>query len=307
MKVLVTGGAGFIGSNIVNLLYKKGYDIVVFDNLSTGYKKNLYEFPKIKLIVGDIRNKDDLKLASKDCKIIFHLAASVGNIKSLSNPVLDSEINVIGTLNVLEVARYNNIKKIVYSSSAAIFGELQYNPIDEKHPVEPDSPYGVSKLAAEKHCLCIGRIYGIDVVCLRYFNAYGINQRYDEYGNVIPIFNTLLSMNKPITIYGDGNQTRDFINVNDIAHANVLAAEQQGLKGVFNIGSGLSISINKLAQMMKAIYNINVETIYASPRKGEVRYCKANISSAKKLLNFNPSKDIYSGLVDYIEWFKSQS
>ena len=155
--------------------------------------------------------------------------------------------------------------------------------------------------------MCFGRTYDIDVVCLRYFNAYGTNQRYDEYGNVIPIFATLLLNNKPITIYGDGNQTRDFVNVKDIAHANVLSAEQQDLSGVFNIGSGASISINKLAKMMKEINDINVETKYASPRKGEVRHCKANISLAKKLLNFKPSEDIYSGLVEYIEWYKFQN
>lgn len=307
MRVLVTGGAGFIGSNVVKLLHQKGYKIVVYDNLSTGFKKNLNGISDIEMIEGDVRNNHELNLAMKGCKVVFHLAASIGNVKSLKNPIEDSDVNVLGTLNVLECSRLNKVKKIVYSSSAAIFGELQYQPIDEKHPLEPDSPYGVSKLAAEKHCLWFGRAYDIEVVSLRYFNAYGINQRYDAYGNVIPIFASLLLVNKPITIYGDGNQTRDFINVKDIALANILAAEKAGLSGMFNIGCGESITINQLAKMMKDIITNNVETIYASPRKGEVRHCKANISLAQKSFDFNPATDIYFGLAEYTEWLKNET
>ena len=307
MKVLVTGGAGFIGSNIVKLLDQRDYEIVVFDNLSTGYKTNLDEFSNIELIVGDIRDRHTLNLAMKGCRIVFHLAASVGNVKSLQNPIEDSEVNVLGTLNVLESARLNGVKKIVYSSSAAIFGEPQYQPIDEKHPLEPDSPYGVSKLAGEKHCLCYGRTYDIDVVCLRYFNVYGVNQRYDAYGNVIPIFATLLLQNKPITIYGDGEQTRDFVNVKDVAMANILAAEKEELSGTFNIGSGVSMTINSLASMMKEIVNKNVDTIYAPPRKGEVRHSQADISLAKSSFNYNPSTNMYDNLLEYVEWWRNCS
>ena len=307
MKVLVTGGAGFIGSNIVKLLDQRDYEIVVFDNLSTGYKTNLDEFSNIELIVGDIRDRHTLNLAMKGCRIVFHLAASVGNVKSLQNPIEDSEVNVLGNLNILESARLNGVKKIVYSSSAAIFGEPQYQPIDEKHPIEPDSPYGVSKLAGEKHCLCYGRTYDIDVVCLRYFNVYGVNQRYDAYGNVIPIFATLLLQNKPITIYGDGEQTRDFVNVKDVAVANILAAEKEGLSGTFNIGSGVSMTINSLASMMKEIVNKNVDTIYAPPRKGEVRHSQADISLAKSSFNYNPSTNMYDNLLEYVEWWRNCS
>jgi UDP-glucose 4-epimerase len=306
MKVLVTGGAGFIGSNVVKLLTQRGYEIVVFDNLSTGYKENLDEFPDAELVVADIRDRDRLNLAMKGCEIAFHLAASVGNVKSLQNPVEDSEVNVLGTLNVLENARSNGVKKIIYSSSAALFGEPQYQPIDEKHPLEPDSPYGVSKMAAEKHCLCYGRIYDFHAVCLRYFNVYGVNQRYDAYGNVIPIFATLLLQNRPITIYGDGEQTRDFVNVKDIALANVLAAEKDGLSGVFNIGSGVSITINSLASMMKDIINQDADTIYAPPRKGEVRHSGADISLAKNAFDYNPSEEMYDNLIEYIKWIRNQ-
>ena len=304
MKILVTGGAGFIGSNIVKLLYEKEHEIIVFDNMSTGYRENLAPFPDIRLVVGDVMNKEALIDSMKGCQVVFHLAASIGNVKSLQDPVVDSMVNVIGTLNVLESARLNCVSKIVYSSSAAIFGEPQYQPIDEKHPNEPDSPYGVSKLAAEKHCLCFGRIYDIDVICLRYFNAFGINQRYDAYGNVIPIFTTLLLQNKPITIYGDGEQTRDFVNVKDIAMANVLAAEKPGLSGAFNIGSGEAITINSLASMMTDIINKNAETIHAPARKGEVRHSLADISLARTSFGYNPSKNMYDDLSEYIQWLK---
>ncbi|MCX6111682.1 MAG: NAD-dependent epimerase/dehydratase family protein [Proteobacteria bacterium] len=304
MKVLVTGGAGFIGSNIVKLLHQRSYEVIVFDNLSSGYKENLDECSNIKLVVGDIRDNEKLNFATKDCRIVFHLAANVGNVRSLQNPIEDSEINILGTLNVLESARLNGVKKIVYSSSAAIFGEPQYQPIDEKHPEEPDSPYGVSKLSGEKHCLCYSRIYNINVVCLRYFNVYGINQRYDTYGNVIPIFATLLLQNRPITIYGDGEQTRDFVNVKDVATANIMAAEKEGLSGKFNIGSGVSITIKSLVLMMRDIINKDVNVNYAPHRKGEIRHSCSDISLAKKYINYNPLTGTYNGLVEYIEWLK---
>ncbi len=305
MKVLVTGGAGFIGSNILKLLHQRDYEIVVFDNLSTGYEKNLDEFPDIELVIGDIRDRHKLDLAIKGCKIVFHLAASTGNVKSLQNPIEDSEVNVLGTLNVLENSRLNGVEKIVYSSSAAIFGEPQYQPIDEKHPLEPDSPYGVSKLAGEKHCLCYTRTYDLDVVCLRYFNVYGINQRYDAYGNVIPIFATLLLQSKPITIYGDGEQTRDFVNVNDVAMANIQAFETPGLRGAFNIGSGNSITINQLVEIFKKVSNKDIGVVYTAPRKGEVLHSRAKINKAKNAFNFKPQVSLEEGIKEYIDWVRS--
>jgi len=307
MKALVIGGAGFIGSNIVKILIKRNYEIVVFDNLSTGYKKNLNETEGVNLIIGDIGDQKSLFNAAKGCDTIFHLAANIGNIKSINDPVFDSQTNIIGTLNVLETARQNNIKKIVYSSSAAIFGEPLYQPIDEKHSFSPDSPYGVSKLAGELHCLCYNQLYNMENICLRYFNVFGVNQRYDAYGNVIPIFISLLLNNKTISIYGDGEQTRDFINVKDVAIANVLAAEKSGISGVFNIGTGTAITINFLAQTIKTILNDDSNIKYSLPRKGEVKHSLANISKAKELLQFEPSCDIYSNLIEYIDWYKSDT
>jgi UDP-glucose 4-epimerase len=223
-KVLITGGAGFIGSNVAKLLIEAGLCVVVLDNLSSGYSRNLDPFCQIEFIEGDVRSADVVARAIRGAQVVFHLAASVGNMRSVQNPVLDSEINVIGTLRVLEAARRAEVNRVVFSSSAGIFGELKALPIAEDHPQDPDSPYGASKLAAEKQCLVYNRLYGMQNVCLRYFNVYGPNQRYDAYGNVIPIFANRILKGQPLTIYGDGEQTRDFVNVHDVAEANMRAA-----------------------------------------------------------------------------------
>lgn len=305
-KALVIGGCGFIGSNIVKILSEKNYSIRVFDNLSTGRLKNIADY-NVEFIQGDISNENEVTDAMKTIDYVFHLAANIGNLKSLNDPVFDSTINVIGTLNVLSAARKNNIKKLVYSSSAAIYGELLYQPIDEKHPLEPESPYGVSKLAGEKHCLWFGRHYGIDVICLRYFNVYGINQYSDEYGNVIPKWVDLILNDKPIKIYGDGSQTRDFVNVIDVANANVMAAEKSGLSGFFNVSSGASITINALATLLTSIMKPDTTVIYEPFRKGEVIHCKADISKAATSFGFKPGVGLENGLTEYVEWIKKGS
>jgi len=222
--VLVTGGAGFIGSNVVKLLLERNYKVRVLDNLSTGYLKNIESFD-IEFIEGDIRDKDIVNEALNGVTKVFHLAAHIGNVKSLEFPFQDLEINANGTLTLLEAMKQSRVEVLVYSSSAAIYGELKTEIVDETHPIEPESYYGVSKLAAEKYILAFSKLYGIKTVALRYFNVYGINQRYDSYGNVIPIFHQRIKEKKPLTIFGDGEQTRDFVNVIDVARANILAAE----------------------------------------------------------------------------------
>jgi nucleoside-diphosphate-sugar epimerase len=304
-KILVTGGAGFIGSNVVKLLSENNMRVTVYDNLSTGHLENLTGIRNIGFIKADILDKVTLVGASKDQDVIIHMAANIGNVKSISDPVFDSTVNILGTLNVLEASRINKIKKIVYSSSAAIFGELLYQPIDEKHPLEPDSPYGVSKLAAEKHCLWFGRHNNIKVVALRYFNVYGVNQRYDSYGNVIPIWAKLMLESRPISIYGDGNQTRDFINVKDVATANYLAAIAEDVEGYFNLGCGESITINHLADIMDRVFGVESIRIYKPKRLGEVTHCIADISKASALLNFHPKTSIEDGLSTYYKWLTS--
>jgi UDP-glucose 4-epimerase len=303
MKVLVTGGAGFIGSTVVRLLLSKGHDVRILDNLSTGYLINV---PKtdVEFIKGDVRDKDLVERAVKGIAVVFHLAASIGNVKSLNNPQEDSEVNVVGTVNVMEASRKAKVERMVYSSSAAIFGELLTMPIAEDHPQNPDSPYGVSKLAGEKHVLCFGRLYGMIVVCLRYFNVYGIHQRYDAYGNVIPIFANRLLSAKPLTIFGDGNQTRDFVNVRDVATANFLAATKATSSDVFNVGCGQNITINLLGDYVQRASGIATSIEYAPPRKGEVLHCRADISKIYRHLGFQPDTDILNGLREYFDWFK---
>jgi nucleoside-diphosphate-sugar epimerase len=310
MIFLVTGGAGFIGSNIVTLLLEKGHTVRVIDNLSSGNILNIKQYIDNKIIEfleADILDYINLLEFSKGVDVIFHLAASVGRQKSIDNPLLDSSVNLLGTINVLEAMRANNIKKIVYSSSAAIYGELQTSIIDEDHPQNADSPYGVSKLAAEKMILAYASLYDFSSHCLRYFNIYGINQRFDCYGNVIPIFAHRMLNNEPITIYGDGEQTRDFINVKDVAIANYMAALSKDKITIHNIGCGKSITINKLAKIMFHIFNKKPNIIYAPPRKGDVLHCKADINKVQQTFHFFPSIELENGLVEYIAWFRNNN
>lgn len=305
-KALVTGGAGFIGSNVVKLLVSEGYDVVVLDNLFSGYRKNLEGLSRVSLVEGDVRDESAVERAIEGAEVVFHLAASVGNIRSIEQPVEDSEVNLIGTIRVLEAARRAGVRKIVCSSSSAIFGELHYLPIDEAHPAEPDSPYGVSKLAEEKMCLSYSRLYELEAVCLRYFNVYGVNQRYDAYGNVIPIFAHRMLRRQPLTIYGDGNQTRDFVNVKDVARANLLAARAHGLSGAFNVGYGSSITVNQLVVMLREATGVSVPVEYAPPRKGEVRDSCADISAARERLGYEPTVRIEEGLAEYMAWAEKE-
>lgn len=302
MNFLVTGGAGFIGSNIAKRLLEQGGKPVVLDNLSSGYKENLLS--EVKFIKGDVRIRETVEKAMAGCGAVFHLAASVGNKRSIDDPLTDASINLIGTLNVLEAARKHGIQRVVFSSSAGIFGELKNLPIAEDHPQDPDSPYGTSKLAAEKMCLVYNKLYNMRNVCLRYFNVYGLNQRYDAYGNVIPIFANRILKDESLTIYGDGEQTRDFVNVADVAAANLLAASSQDTRGVFNIGSGTRVTINELAHLIQEAAGINVGLEYAPPRPGDVRDSLADISAAKNAFSFSPQTDLKDGLVEYMDWIK---
>ncbi len=306
MKALVTGGAGFIGSNIVKHLLDEGHVVTVLDNLSSGYRTNLTPFPQVDFIEGDVREAAAVEHAMRGAEVVFHLAASVGNKRSIDHPLDDAAINVLGTLNVLEAARQAGTRKIVFSSSAGIFGELKTLPIREDHPVEPDSPYGASKLGAEKACLAYSKLYPLKAVCLRYFNVYGVNQRYDAYGNVIPIFAQRLLHGEAITIFGDGEQTRDFVNVNDVVQANYRAAMARGVSGAFNIASATCITINELARLMGAVSDIPPLIEYGPPRPGDVRHSLADISAASAAFGYRPMVGLEVGLREYLQWAKGE-
>ena len=236
-KYTVTGGAGFIGSNIAKALVDRGDQVTVIDDISSGYGSNLEQISDVEVIEASVLDAHAVQKAIAGSDTVFHLAASVGNKRSIDDPISDGSTNLLGTITVLEAARSAGVRKIVVSSSAGIFGELKTLPIDESHQLEPDSPYGVSKLAAEKVSLVYTKLYDIEAIVLRYFNVYGPNQRFDAYGNVIPIFVFKLLNGEPITIFGDGEQTRDFVSVHDVVQANLAAAGTDGVSGTFNIAA----------------------------------------------------------------------
>jgi len=305
MRALVTGGAGFIGSNLVGQLLADGCAVTVLDSLLSGYRRNLDPYPQARFVEGDVRDEAAVADAIEGAEVVFHLAASVGNKRSIDHPVTDAEINVIGTLRVLEAARRAGVRKVVASSSAGIFGELKTLPIDETHQVEPDSPYGCTKLCEEKLCLAYAKLYDLQAVCLRYFNVYGPNQRFDAYGNVIPIFVFRVLRGEGITVFGDGEQTRDFVHVADVVQANIKAAAAD-LSGAFNVGSGTRISINRLVELVKSAAAVDAPVTYGPPRPGDVRDSKADITSARACLGFEPAVSLDVGLAEYVAWAREE-
>lgn len=306
MKALVTGGAGFIGSNICAALQREGAEVTILDDLSSGHALNLEALPDAKFIKGDIRDADAVARAVSGCEVVFHLAASVGNKRSIDHPDEDTAINVNGTLTVLDAARAAGVRKVVVSSSAGIYGELKTIPITEDHPIDPLTPYGVSKLYTEKMSLAFAHVYGIEAICLRYFNVYGPNQRFDAYGNVIPIFAFRALRGEPITIFGDGQQTRDFVHVDDVVQANLKAAQNRGTSGAFNIASGTQISILNLAQAVNAHVDAPVAIQHGPERAGDVAHSLADISAARDGFDFNPVFAMEPGLAQYMDWAKHE-
>ncbi len=302
MKAAVIGGGGFIGSTLTDLLVQTGHDAVVFDDFSTGFRENLSASTPI--VVGDVRDPVAVRRALVGIDVVFHLAASVGNRRSLEDPVSDAQANVIGTLNVLEATRLAGCRRIVFSSSAATYGEPESLPVNEGQAQRPMSPYGVSKLAAEKYVLTYGHLYDMGVVCLRYFNVYGPRQRFDAYGNVIPIFAKRIECGEPLRVFGNGRQTRDFVHVLDVARANLAAAESVK-RGCFNVASGRGVSIEDLAHAMMDVAGRNVPIEYEEPRPGDVLHSVADTSLIGETLGFHAKVDLRAGLADYLSWLRS--
>jgi UDP-glucose 4-epimerase len=300
MRAVVTGGCGFIGSNLAEEL-SKHMDVVVIDNLSTGNASNL-EGVDVELIRGDVLDFGLLRRIFKDADYVFHLAAVVSVQESVEDPLKANEVNVRGTLNVLEAARRADVEKVVYSSSCAVYGDSDELPLNEETLPRPKSPYAVSKLTAENYCRVFDEIYGIKTVSLRYFNVYGPKQDpFSDYAAVIPkfILKTLKAEN-PV-IYGDGEQTRDFIYVKDVVRANIMAMEKGG--GVYNIASGESITINELARLVIEMAGGSVRPVYERERGGDIRHSLADISKAKEL-GFTPSYTLEEGLKETIDYWR---
>jgi UDP-glucose 4-epimerase len=301
MKFLITGGAGFIGSHIAEELINKG-EVVVFDNLSVG--KMEFVPDGCSFIKGDIKNKEEISNAMKDVDVVFHDAAFVSIRGSFEKIREVLENNFLGTLNVFESAKDNNVSKIIFASSMDVYGEPQHLPVDENHPLNTKSLYGLSKITGEMLCKAFEEKYGIKCTILRYFNTYGIRQTPSPYVGVITTFIVQALGKKPLTIHGDGNQTRDYVWVKDVAQTNVLAAFSKE-SGIFNVGSGEEISVNQIADLV--IQYLNGEKVYLENPPGEIKKMRADISRTKKLLNYNPKGRLVEMLPSLIQWWQNKT
>ncbi len=304
-RVLVTGGAGFIGSNLAEELAMEN-EVVILDDLSTGRMENIKELLKkknVKFIHGSITDIALLQELSADIDYVFHQAAMPSVPGSIKDPISSNNVNINGTLNVSIAARDNHIKKLIYASSCAVYGDAAVTPIAEFAPLNPKSPYAVAKLAGEYYCSVFSELYDLPTVSLRYFNVYGRRQNPDsEYAAVIPKFMNNVLADRPPIIYGDGLQTRDFVFVKDVARANILAAESSEL-GVFNIGSGTTTTIVELANTIIDLLGKNIEPVHENPREGDIRHSFADISKAKAL-GYEPMYSLENGFRETIKWFK---
>lgn len=309
-KALVTGGAGFIGSHLVEALIENNSDVVVLDNLSTGNLSNLSPFKgRIDFKKGDIRDRDLLSRAAGGCDAIFHMAAVVSVPQTVEDPVDSAMVNDMGTLFVLETARSLNIKRVVHSSSCAVYGDDPQLPKNESMTVEPKSPYAVQKLNGEYYARIYSDLYGINTVCLRYFNVFGPRQDPSSaYSGVISIFMTKsVNAESPI-IYGDGNQSRDFVFVKDVVRANLLAAGTLGAAGqVFNVGTGRSVTINELWRLTSELSGFRGEPTYLEARPGDIYASLGDTRLAESGLGFSAEYDFESGLEMTFRWYREQT
>lgn len=284
-KAVVTGGAGFIGSHLADKLATRGYHVVILDDLSTGKKENiagLLSQNNVKFVEGSVTDLPLLQELFQNVDYVFHQAAIPSVPRSIENPQASHKTNITGTLNVLLAARDNGIKKVVYASSSSVYGDTPTLPKREDMPPNPQSPYAVTKLAGEYYCQAFQKIYGLPTVCLRYFNVYGARQDpTSQYAAVIPRFMNRVSQGNPPTVFGDGEQTRDFTFVKDVIEANILAAESD-VTGIYNIGRGESVSINQLAELVIKLIGDNIKPVHGQPRPGDIRHSLADISRAKE-------------------------
>ncbi|MBW1971305.1 MAG: SDR family oxidoreductase [Deltaproteobacteria bacterium] len=303
---LVTGGAGFIGSNLVEALLMRGEKVRVVDNFSTGKKENLIPFlSDIELIEGDIADPSISKKAVKGVEYILHEAALGSVARSVDDPIATNRANIDGTLNLLIAAKDENIQRFVLAASSSCYGDSEELPKREDMPVNPLSPYAVTKLTQEHYCKVFYHIYGLPTVILRYFNVYGPRQDPNSiYSAVVPIFISRLLKGERPTIFGDGEQSRDFTFVEDVVNANILACKTPNIEGeIFNIAYGQRITINKLFGIIRKRINSNLEPIYGDKRPGEVRHSLADISKAKKLMGYKSRFSIEDGISKTIEYF----
>jgi len=302
---LVTGGAGFIGSNLVRALLARGDEVRVLDNFSTGNRGNL-EGLDVEIVEGELRSYERVHRATRGVDVVYHLGALGSVPRSVQDPLTSSAVNVEGTLNVLLAARDEGVRRVVFSSSTSVYGSSRQLPTTEDTPPDPLSPYGVAKLAAERYCISFSRVYeSFESVVLRYFNVFGERQSpFSQYAAVVPRFVTAIAAGQPVEIHGDGEQSRDFTHVGNVVDATIRAGHAEGASGEsFNVAAGAPASVNTIANTIGEILGKPVERKTLPPRTGDIRNSWADLSKAKRVLGYEPSIPLDDGLrrtVDFL-------
>ena len=308
MKYLVTGGAGFIGSNLVDALVRRGDRVVVLDNLSTGKRENLESHSdRVTLVEGSITDLPTVRNAMHEVDFVFHEAALASVQRSVDDPLTSNDVNVKGTLNVLVAARDAGVKRVVYAASSSAYGDTEELPKHEDMPPKPQSPYALQKWVGEHYCRVFSELYGLDTVGLRYFNVFGPRQDPNShYAAVVPIFVTRLLTNAAPTIYGDGEQSRDFTFIDNVVSANLKACDGGPKRGaVVNIACGAQYTLNELHALLGTLIGTDVKPVYADARVGDVRHSMADVSAARELLGWQPEIDFRDGLERTVEWYRA--
>ncbi|MCD6510988.1 MAG: GDP-mannose 4,6-dehydratase [Thaumarchaeota archaeon] len=311
MKILVTGGAGFIGSHLSEKYVEEGHTVLCLDNLMNGNLVNIRHLlnkRNFKLIIGDVRDIDLLEKLMRGVDVVLHLAAQIHVDRSIIEPKLTYEINVLGTQNVLEVSRMYDVKRVVFTSSSEVYGSAKYVPMDEKHPLDAPHPYGASKIAADRMCHAYAKTYGMDVVIVRPFNIFGPKQKDSGYGGAISIFVKRVLRGTPPIIYGDGKQSRDYTYIKDAVRAFDSVVKYEGeIEGPINFGTGKDIEIEKLARLIIKLCGKEgeIEPVHVEPRPSEVRRLVADYSKAKRLFGWEPKYRLEEGLMEFIDWYRN--
>ena len=309
-KYLITGGAGFIGSHLTEELVRRGESVRIVDNLSTGKRENIDPvLDNIHFIEGDIRDLEICRKAVEGVSFVLHQAALSSVPLSVENPLLSDAVNIRGTLNLLSVSRDAGVEGFVLASSASVYGDEALLPINEEMEPRPLSPYALTKFVGEKYCLLFNRFYGLPTVSLRYFNIFGPRQDpTSHYASVIPSFIKAALGSRPPAIFGDGEQSRDFTYVSDVIDANLLAVQASDLNGqVFNIGSGSQTTVNMLWAFLAHLTGNDIQPVFDPPRPGDVRHSFADISKAKKMIQYEPKITFEAGLEKTYAWYRERS
>jgi UDP-glucose 4-epimerase len=307
VKVLVTGGGGFIGSHIVERLVRDGHDVRVLDNFATGRRENLVDMTDgVELFEGDIQSYERVHNSVRGCEVVFHQAALPSVPRSIQDPLTSNASNVTGTLNVLLAARDSDVRRVVFASSSSVYGPDASLPQREELPATPISPYAVGKLASEGYCRSFSAVYGLETVALRYFNVFGPRQDpLSQYAAVIPNFITAALADRRPTVFGDGEQSRDFTHVENVIEANLLAAAAEGVSGkVYNVACGERITLNKLVEELGAAVLGRMDVRYEAPRPGDIRHSFADVTRASRDLGYRPTVSFAEGLRRTIEHYR---